>query len=84
MQVGATLPQVGAKTSPETLVRAAQRAEELGYDSLWTVERLLYPLEPRSPYTWAHPMGCCRRFSSEPLPPSRRSPTSRRTPGASP
>jgi alkanesulfonate monooxygenase SsuD/methylene tetrahydromethanopterin reductase-like flavin-dependent oxidoreductase (luciferase family) len=32
------------------LVRAAQRAEELGYDSLWAVERLLYPLAPRSPY----------------------------------
>jgi probable F420-dependent oxidoreductase len=31
-------------------VKIAQRAEALGYDSLWTVERLLWPLKPQSPY----------------------------------
>jgi probable F420-dependent oxidoreductase len=50
MQIGATLPQVGAEASPEALARAAQRAEDLGYDGLWVAERLLYPVEPRSPY----------------------------------
>jgi probable F420-dependent oxidoreductase len=28
----------------------ATRAEALGYDSLWTIERLLYPIQPQSPY----------------------------------
>jgi alkanesulfonate monooxygenase SsuD/methylene tetrahydromethanopterin reductase-like flavin-dependent oxidoreductase (luciferase family) len=50
MQIEATLPQAGAEASPEALVRAAQQAEELGYDSLSVAERLLYPVAPRSPY----------------------------------
>lgn len=28
----------------------AQRAEELGYDSLWVLERLLWPISPKAPY----------------------------------
>jgi probable F420-dependent oxidoreductase len=36
--------------NPAALDEAARRAEELGYDSLWAVERLLYPTNPRSPY----------------------------------
>jgi probable F420-dependent oxidoreductase len=31
-------------------VKIAQRAEALAYDSLWTVERLLWPLNPQTPY----------------------------------
>jgi probable F420-dependent oxidoreductase len=31
-------------------VQAAQQAEALGYDSLWVTERLLYPVNPRTPY----------------------------------
>lgn len=50
MRIGATLPHLGREAGPEALVRAAQRAEELGYDNLWVAERLLYPTNPRSPY----------------------------------
>ena len=50
MKVGLTLPHLGAEATPEALVRAAQRAEELDYSSLWVAERLLYPTNPRSPY----------------------------------
>ena len=32
------------------IARIAQRAEALGYDSLWTVERLLWPVKPQTPY----------------------------------
>jgi hypothetical protein len=32
------------------LIKAAQRAEALGYDSHWVLERLLDPLDPRTPY----------------------------------
>ena len=50
MKVGCTLPQSGALASPENLVRVAKRAEELGYDSVWVFERLLWPTNPRDPY----------------------------------
>ena len=50
MKIGATLPSLGQGTGPDALVAAARRAEELGYDSLWVAERLLYPTAPRSPY----------------------------------
>jgi probable F420-dependent oxidoreductase len=50
MKIGAMLPHLGTGMSPAALVAAARRAEELGYDSLWVIERLLYPTNPRSPY----------------------------------
>ena len=50
MRVGTFLPHMGEAASPEFLVRSAQQAEALGYDSLWVAERLLYPVKPRSPY----------------------------------
>lgn len=50
MQIGITLPQFGESASPEALERLAIEAERLGYDSLWASERILWPLEPRTPY----------------------------------
>jgi probable F420-dependent oxidoreductase len=50
MQIGFALPQLGSQASPENLIKIAVRAEELGYDSLWVLERLLWPLNPRVPY----------------------------------
>lgn len=51
MKVGCTLPQSGALASRENLIRVARRAEELGYDSVWVFERLLWPINPRDPYS---------------------------------
>jgi len=50
MEIGFSLPQIGPQATPENLIRAAQRAEELGYDSLWVLERLLWPISPKAPY----------------------------------
>lgn len=50
MKVGMSLPQIGPQASAENLIAVARRAEELGYDSLWVLERLLWPLNPREPY----------------------------------
>jgi len=50
MKIGVILPHLGTGMNPAALVEAARRAEELGYDSLWVTERLLYPTNPRSPY----------------------------------
>jgi len=50
MRLGFALPQVGNAAGPEAVVRVAKRAEEVGFDSLWVLDRLLYPVEPRAPY----------------------------------
>lgn len=41
MRIGLGAPVSGAWATPENLARFAARAEELGYDSLWTFQRLL-------------------------------------------
>lgn len=41
MRIGFGLPVSGAWATPDNIVRFATRAEELGYDSLWTFQRLL-------------------------------------------
>jgi alkanesulfonate monooxygenase SsuD/methylene tetrahydromethanopterin reductase-like flavin-dependent oxidoreductase (luciferase family) len=48
--IGLTLPHLGTGIGPEAIVNAARRAEALGYDNLWVIERLLYPTNPRSKY----------------------------------
>ncbi|MDP9075549.1 MAG: TIGR03619 family F420-dependent LLM class oxidoreductase [Actinomycetota bacterium] len=50
MRLGFVLPQVGDMAGPEALVEVAQRAEALGFVSLWVADRLLWPLDPRAPY----------------------------------
>jgi alkanesulfonate monooxygenase SsuD/methylene tetrahydromethanopterin reductase-like flavin-dependent oxidoreductase (luciferase family) len=41
---------MGPAASAENIVRVAKKAEELGYETLWVTERLLFPASPRSPY----------------------------------
>src|SRR5512143_4303406 len=50
MRLGFALPQVGSVAGPDALVAAAKRAEVLGFDSLWALDRTLVPLKPREPY----------------------------------
>jgi probable F420-dependent oxidoreductase len=50
MRVGFALGNIGPIGTPDHIVRIAQRAEALGYDTLWTVERLLWPVKPQTPY----------------------------------
>ena len=50
MRIGFALPNVGTVATAEAVVAVAERAEQLGYDSLWTIERLLYPVKPQDPY----------------------------------
>jgi probable F420-dependent oxidoreductase len=50
MRIGFALGNIGPIGTPENLVRIARHAEDLGYDSLWTIERLLWPLQPQTPY----------------------------------
>jgi probable F420-dependent oxidoreductase len=50
MKVGFALGNIGPIGTAESVRNIAQRAEALGYDSLWTVERLLWPVNPQTPY----------------------------------
>lgn len=50
MRIGFALGNIGPIGRAEAVKQVAQRAEALGYDSLWTVERLLWPVKPQTPY----------------------------------
>lgn len=45
MRIGLGAPVSGAWAGPETLARVCTLAEDLGYDSLWTFQRLLAPAD---------------------------------------
>jgi probable F420-dependent oxidoreductase len=50
VRIGIALPQIGPMGGPDSITRVARYAEEIGFDSLWVLERLLYPVNPRVPY----------------------------------
>jgi probable F420-dependent oxidoreductase len=50
MQFGFALPHVGTEANKEAIVAVAQRAEALGFDSLWVLDRLLWPSKPTAKY----------------------------------
>ena len=50
MRIGFGLPNIGPVSTAASIRAVAQRAEALGYHSLWTIERLLYPVAPQNPY----------------------------------
>jgi probable F420-dependent oxidoreductase len=50
MKLGFNVPNLGPAASPENVIKVAQKAEELGYDSIWTTERLLVPVNPSTGY----------------------------------
>lgn len=49
MQLGFAVPISGSWASPANCVEIARKAEELGYASLWTFQRLLSPLDADAP-----------------------------------
>jgi probable F420-dependent oxidoreductase len=50
MRFGFALPQIGSAAGPEAVATVAKRAEESGFDSLWVLDRILWPVNPRAPY----------------------------------
>jgi probable F420-dependent oxidoreductase len=53
MRIGFSIPNGGTLATPEAITTIARRAEDLGYDTLWTFERLLYAVNPQNPYPGA-------------------------------
>ena len=50
MRIGFALPQIGSPAGPGALIAVAQRAEALGFDSVWVLDRILVPVRPRAAY----------------------------------
>ncbi len=50
MKLGIALPHIGPGASREAVIEVAARAEALGFDSVWVLDRLLWPLEPTARY----------------------------------
>ncbi len=50
MHLGIALPHIGYNASTESIVETALEAEAMGFDSLWVLDRLLWPLEPTARY----------------------------------
>jgi alkanesulfonate monooxygenase SsuD/methylene tetrahydromethanopterin reductase-like flavin-dependent oxidoreductase (luciferase family) len=52
MKVGITLPNLGTRTraTRDNILQTAIQAEKEGFDSVWTITRILWPLKPQSPY----------------------------------
>jgi probable F420-dependent oxidoreductase len=50
MRLGVSLAQVGRLADPASVRSAAVAAEQVGYSSIWVHDRLLAPVDPRSPY----------------------------------
>ena len=50
MKLGVALPLAGDWATPENQITVAQRAEALGYHSLWVFQRLFYAVAPQNDY----------------------------------
>jgi probable F420-dependent oxidoreductase len=52
MKIGITLPQVGEKVTRNNIIEFAKKADSMEHsiDSLWVLDRLLWPLKPQTPY----------------------------------
>jgi len=50
MKVGITIPNIGPQATRENVLQTAIQAEKEGFDSVWTLTRILWPLKLPSPY----------------------------------
>ncbi|HEV7980514.1 TIGR03619 family F420-dependent LLM class oxidoreductase [Amycolatopsis sp.] len=55
MRLGLALPQYGPQADPTGIARFATAAEALGYESLWTGDRVLTPVAPSDLYPGGTP-----------------------------
>ena len=50
MKVGITIPNLGPQATRENVLQTAIQAEKEGFDSVWTITRILWPLRSQTPY----------------------------------
>ena len=64
MELGLGLPQIGDLATPDNIVHVARTAESTGFDSLWVMDRLLRPTQPRDPYPGTTDLSWPQSFAS--------------------
>ena len=65
MDFGCVFPNRGPLATPANLLRAAEKAEALGYDTVWFSDHIVIPTEVKSFYPY-HPSGQMQFNPSEP------------------
>ena len=50
LKIGFGLPHMGSVATVENIAQAARFAESEGFDSIWVIDRILWPSEPQTPY----------------------------------
>lgn len=50
IKIGFSLPHMGILATAENISHVARFAEREGFDSLWVIDRILWPSEPQTPY----------------------------------
>ncbi len=50
MKAGVLLPNIGQYATKENVLYVAKEAEREGLDSVWVIDRLLWPIKPQTPY----------------------------------
>ena len=50
IKIGLSLPHIGEAASVESISYAARFADSEGFDSLWVIDRILWPAEPQTSY----------------------------------
>src|SRR5271156_4990981 len=50
MRLGFGLLHVGSAATPDAIVKVCKRAESLGYESLYVVDRVFWAIDPKSSY----------------------------------
>jgi alkanesulfonate monooxygenase SsuD/methylene tetrahydromethanopterin reductase-like flavin-dependent oxidoreductase (luciferase family) len=50
MKIDIVLPHIGSQATRENIISIAKMAEQEHFDSLWAGERLLWPINPQTPY----------------------------------
>jgi probable F420-dependent oxidoreductase len=50
MKTGILLPQTGELATRQNVLYIGREAERVGFDSVWVFERLLWPVNPQTPY----------------------------------
>jgi probable F420-dependent oxidoreductase len=50
MKVGISIPNIGPQATRENVLQTAVQADKEGFDSVWTLTRILWPLKLQSPY----------------------------------
>jgi len=50
LKIGFSLPHMGSVASAENIAKAARFAESENFDSIWVIDRILWPVEPQTPY----------------------------------